>query len=149
MNDILNQFIDEYATAILYAILTAAAGIAGTFIKKKYEEWANTKTKKDVVKTVVFAMEQLYKDLNGPERKEKAIESIVEMLAEKNITISQLEINMLIEATIAEAKNAFYKPAEIKPLIDVEAEIEAIEQKEDTEFHEEDFECMDCLILAA
>jgi hypothetical protein len=107
MNDILTQFIDEYGTAILYAILTGLAALAGKFIKAKYDEWANTKTKKDVVKTVVFAMEQLYKDLNGPERKEKAIESIVDMLDEKGITITELEINMLIEATIAEAKNAF------------------------------------------
>lgn len=148
MDNLFENFLSEYGTAILYAILTGLAAIAGKIVKAKYEEWANTKTKKDVVKTVVFAMEQLYKDLNGPERKEKAIESIVEMLAEKNISISELEINMLIEATIAEAKNAFNKPIENNNL-DVEAELKALDAIEDTEFHEEDFECMDCLIPAA
>ena len=105
--ELLNKFLNEYATLLLYTALTAIFGLIAAFVKKKYNEWANTKIKKEVVKTCVTAVQQLYQDLDGPEKKEKAIESISEMLAEKGIAITPLEINMLIEACIGEFKGVF------------------------------------------
>ena len=67
-------FISEYGTTILYAILTAIAGYLGIVIKKMYEKYINDKTKKDVAKTVVQAVEQIYKDLHGEEKLNKALE---------------------------------------------------------------------------
>ena len=46
------------------------------------------------------AIEQLYKDLDGPTRKEKAKENIILMLNEKGITITELEMDMMIEAVV-------------------------------------------------
>ena len=99
---IMREFISQYGTMILYAVLTATAGFLGTQIKRLYERYVTDKTKKDVVKTCVKAVEQLYKDIHGEEKKQKAVESITEMLAEKGISITELEINMLIEAAVAE-----------------------------------------------
>ena len=107
MYTFLTSFISQYGMAIAYAALTAIAGVVAAFAKKKYNEWANTKTKKEVVKTVVMAVQQLYKDLDGDEKKKKAIEGIVAMLAEKGIEISELEIDMLIEAAVGEFKDVF------------------------------------------
>ena len=98
----LNEFISQYGMMILYAALTAIAGFLGTQVKKTYEKYITDKTKKDVVETCVKAVEQIYKDLKGEEKREKAIESIVDMLSEKGITITTLEIELLIEATVAE-----------------------------------------------
>jgi hypothetical protein len=42
----------------------------------------------------------MYHDLSGTEKYEKALESIEEMLAEKGLTCTELEIRMLIEATV-------------------------------------------------
>ncbi len=100
--NILNEFISQYGTVILYTVLTAIAGFIGTQLKKLYEKYITDKTKKDVVKTCVRAVEQLYKDLHGEEKKQKAVESITAMLSEKGITITELEINLLIEATVSE-----------------------------------------------
>ncbi len=105
----LNEFISQYGTTILYAILTAIAGYLGVVIKRLYEKYINDKTKQAVAKTVVQAIEQIYKDLHGDEKLNKALESMSEMLAEKGIQISDLEMRMLIEAAVAEFNEAFRK----------------------------------------
>ena len=94
------EALQPYLLEILVSILTAIATFIGTKLKKCYEEKVNTEVKEKVVRTVVEAVEQIYKDLNGAERLEKAKESIVEMLNEKNISITELEMNMLIESVV-------------------------------------------------
>ncbi|MCM1364725.1 MAG: phage holin family protein, partial [Ruminococcus sp.] len=85
--EILKEFISEYATTILYAIVTAIAGYIGIVVKNIYQKHCDSKTKKDVAKTVVGAIEQIYKDLHGQEKYDKAVEAMSEMLAEKGISI--------------------------------------------------------------
>lgn len=110
--EFLKEFISEYGTTILYAILTALAGYLGIVIKRLYTKFVNDKTKQAVAKTVVQAIEQIYKDLHGEEKLNKALESMSEMLAEKGITITELEMRMLIEAAVAEFNEAFHKNEE-------------------------------------
>ena len=50
------------------------------------------------------AVNQLYYDLDGPEKLQKAIESASEMLAAKGITVTDLELRMLLEAAVNAAK---------------------------------------------
>ena len=107
--DFIKLFISEYGTTILYAILTALAGYIGIVAKRLYTKYVNDKTKQAVAKTVVQAVEQIYKDLHGEEKLNKALEAASEMLAEKGITITDLEIHMLIEAALAEFNRAFEK----------------------------------------
>jgi hypothetical protein len=103
------QFISEYGTQILYLIFTAIAGYVGIVVKNIYEKYINDQTKKNVVKTVVQGIEQLYKDLHGEEKLNKALEAASEILHEKGITITEFELQMLIEATVAEFNNVFNK----------------------------------------
>ena len=100
------QFIDAYGMELLYAVVIAIAGYVGTAIKNIYKKHVDDKTKESVVRTVVKAVKQLYSDLNGEEKLQKAIENISEMLAEKQIIVSELEIRMLIEAAVEEMKEA-------------------------------------------
>ena len=99
------ELLQPFLLEIIITILTAIATYIGAKIKKIYEEKVNDETKRKVVSTVVKAVEQLYKDLNGEEKLEKAQENIVEMLNEKGIMITELEMNMLIE----EVCNSFKK----------------------------------------
>lgn len=101
------EFMNAYGLQIIYAILTAIAGAVGIVVKNLYTKYANDKTKKDVVRTVVLGVEQIYKDLHGPEKLDRALSSAAEMLAEKGIHATDLELRMLIEATVAEFNNAF------------------------------------------
>lgn len=107
--EFIKLFISEYGTTILYAVLTALAGYIGIVAKRLYTKYVNDKTKQAVAKTVVQAVEQIYKDLHGEEKLNKALEAASEMLAEKGITITDLEMRTLIEASLAEFNRAFEK----------------------------------------
>lgn len=98
MMQIINEFVSTYGLTILYGLLTTITSYVGIKIKSLYEKYITDKTKKDVVETCVKAVEQLYKDLHGEEKYEKAVESISEMLEQKGIEITDLEIKMLIES---------------------------------------------------
>lgn len=111
----LKTFISDYGTAILYAVLTAIAGYVGIVVKNLYEKYANDHTKKEVVRIAVQAVEQLYKELHGEEKLEKALIAATEMLETKGISISEIELRMLIEATVAEFNEAFKKESSIEP----------------------------------
>ena len=96
------EFIQTYAPTILYAVLTAIAGFLGACAKRIYSRISDDQTKKEVAEMVVRAVEQMYKDLHGEEKKQKAIEGIRQMLDAKGITIAEIEIEMLLEAAVAE-----------------------------------------------
>lgn len=99
---IITEFIDSYGLTIMYAILTAIAGFIATKIKAIYESKVNDEKKKRVVETCVKAVEQLYNSLSGSEKLQRAKENIVEMLNQSGIEITELEMDMLIEAVVAE-----------------------------------------------
>ena len=107
--NIVADFISAYGVEIMYAILTFIAGWLGTVVKRLVTEWFNNKTKQDVAKTCVKAVEQIYQDLHGKEKLDKCVEAASEMLASKGITITPLELNMLIESAVAEFNKAFEK----------------------------------------
>ncbi len=99
---IMKDFISEYGLLIIYTLLTAISGFIGTQIKRLYEKRINTERKRKVVETCVKAVEQLYHDLDGPEKLEKAKENILAMLTQEGIEITEIEMDMLIESVVAE-----------------------------------------------
>ena len=109
--ELFNNFMLEYGTSVLYtivsAVITALAGYIGMFIKNTYEKLAKDKITKEVIHTCVKATEQLYKDLHGEEKLSKCMEAASEMLASKGIIITTFELQILIEAALAEFNKAF------------------------------------------
>lgn len=105
------EFINTYGMQILYAIITAVAGYIGIVIKNLVTKYINDKTKENVSKTAVKFVEQVYKDLHGEDKLTAALAAASEMLAEKGITVTELELRVLIEAAVAEFNEAFNKPA--------------------------------------
>lgn len=96
-----------YVLPVLATAITALAGFIGTQIKQLYQRWVNDRTKEAVVRTCVKAVEQLYHDLGGPEKLEKAKAGAVEMLVAKGISITELELSMLIESVVSEFNHGF------------------------------------------
>jgi prepilin signal peptidase PulO-like enzyme (type II secretory pathway) len=120
-----NEFVSTYGATILYSILTAIAGYLGIVVKNLYTKHINDKTKKEVAETCVKAVEQLYKNLHGDEKLQKALEAASEMLASKGITIGEVELRLLIEASVAEFNDAFNKETKETTVdVTVEGEIE-------------------------
>ena len=105
--ELLKEFVSAYGAAILRTVLTAIAGYIGIAVKNLYRKYINDETKQHVAKTAVKAVEQMYKDLYGEEKLQKALESASDILMTKNISISNTELRTLIEAAVAEFNNAF------------------------------------------
>ena len=109
------EFINNYGTQILYAVLTFVGGYVGLYAKSIADKYFKDKTKKSVAKTVVQFVEQVYKDLHGEEKLNAALATASEMLAEKGITVTDLEMRVLIEAAVAEFNGAFNTCVAIDP----------------------------------
>ena len=103
------EFWSEYGMTLIYTVLTAVLGFIGIAIKQILSKLSADKTKESVVKTCVNAAEQLYKDLHGEEKLNKVIESATDMLDEKGISITDLELRMLIESAVGEFNDNFNK----------------------------------------
>ena len=103
------EFINQYGLQIMYAALTAIAGYVGIVVKNLFTKYVNDKTKRAVAKTAVQFVEQVYKELHGEEKLNAALSAASEMLAEKGIYVSDLEMRVLIEAAVAEFNDAFNK----------------------------------------
>lgn len=103
----MKEFIAQYGAQIMYTIITAVAAYIGVQLKKIYEKYINDKQKEAIVKNVVKAVEQIYKDLDGKEKLEKAAERINGLLCAKGLCIDDLELNTLIEAAVTELKYNF------------------------------------------
>ena len=106
------EFINIYGLQIMYAIITAIAGYVGIVVKNLVTKYLNDKTKKEVAKNAVQFVEQVYKNLNGEDKLAEALVAASEMLAEKGITITDLELRVLVEAAVAEFNKAFEKNVE-------------------------------------
>lgn len=101
------EFLNQYGMQILYTIVIGIAGYVGIVAKNLCTKYINDKTKAAVAKTAVQFVEQVYKDLHGEEKLNQALTAASEMLAEKGITVSELEMRVLIEAAVAEFNGAF------------------------------------------
>ena len=105
----LSEFFNEYGLQLMYLVVTAVAGYLGIVVKNLCTKYINDKTKEAVAKNAVKFVEQVYKDLHGEEKLEEALNAASEMLMEKGITVSALELRVLVEAAVAEFNNAFHK----------------------------------------
>ena len=103
------EFINEYGLQLLYMAITAVAGWLGIVVKDLVKKHLDDKTKLAVAKTTVQYVEQVFKDLHGEEKLNEALSAVSEMLAEKGITVTDLEMRVLIEAALAEFNEAFNK----------------------------------------
>ena len=126
-----------YALPIIAAAVTALAGFLGAQLKSLYQKYINDKTKESVVRTCVKAVEQLYHDLGGPEKLEKAKEGIEDMLNEKGIPITELEMNLLIEAVVSEFNYGFAKAGKV-PKLDTPAVEEKTPQNDSITLYSEE-----------
>ena len=96
----MKEFISTYGLPIIGSIVTGVLGWVGVQIKALYERYVDTKEKQAVCKTVVAAVDQIYKDLGGEEKLDKAIEAASDMLNARGISCTELELRMLLESAV-------------------------------------------------
>ena len=125
------NFLNEYG--ILSMVITAAVTGLGTalglFVKKLYKKTIGNKieveTIKEIAGLVVKYTEQVWTNIHGNEKLDKALEAFSEMLNQKGITISDLEMRVYLESALAGFNNAFTKSATTEMTISETIESEA------------------------
>ena len=105
------EFFADYIMEILGIVVSAFAAWLGVTLKNLYTKHINTQIKKDVVNTVVEAVEQLYKDIHGAEKFNKALTAASEMLIAEGVPVTELELKMLIESAVGSFNTLWATPA--------------------------------------
>lgn len=96
--ELIKEFIATYGTELLYTIITTVLTYVGLTVKKIYEIHTNEYIKKNIVEDTVKYVEQLYSDKTSQEKHNIAKDNILNLLAEKKITVTDLELEVLIES---------------------------------------------------
>lgn len=95
--NVLVRFLDEYATAILYAGITAFAGAAGVVLKRIGSRYFSNRTKRRVVRNCIRAVERVYGDLPEEEQYREKVKAVAETLEVKGIRIAEIETMLRID----------------------------------------------------
>lgn len=98
-----------YGGEVIAVIVTSIFGILGVIVKQMVKKYLDDETKRKIAKAVVQFVEQCYKQLHGEEKLNAALTRMSDLLAEKGIEVSVLEMETLIEAAVAEFNEAFKK----------------------------------------
>jgi hypothetical protein len=105
--ELFNQFMEMYGLEIIGTVLVALAGALGLWLKSVATDFLNDKKKQDIAKIVVQGVEQVYKGINGKDKLEHALEMFSDLLEEKGIVISELEMRILLESAVGEFNDVF------------------------------------------
>lgn len=131
MNDFI-QALTPALVSVVVVILGYVANIAGVAIKQvadKYEIKAKLDANKTIVDMSVKYAQQVFKEANGEEKYEQAKDKALEIMNQKGIHISDAELNMLIEASVANFKKGLTQPVDPIQYNIVAPEVEQQETK--------------------
>lgn len=124
---ILNQCLDILLPAIA-TVISVLLGVLAAKIKTTYNNKVQDETVRTIVESVVRWAQQIYEDCDGPEKLQAALQKASDILNEKGITVSESELNMLIESAVYGLKQGVTVET---PLI--EATTETTEQGQEAE----------------
>ena len=112
-------YVYSYGMHMIGLLLVAVAGCLGIVIRNWLSKWVRAEStrldseiKLKIAKTVVAFVEQVWKDLHGRDKLYKALAKARELLLKKGIAFDSEEMEVLIEAALAEFNEVFRKPAE-------------------------------------
>jgi len=105
-------FVYTYGSQVLLLILCILFGSLGFLARRVADRFLTDETKRTIARTVVQYVEQVWKDLHGKDKLHKALETASRLLSEKKIPFTVDELEVLIEAAVAEFNKAFEKPLE-------------------------------------
>lgn len=125
----------EAFSDILVDILGIVVLVIATIVGRAIKKYIDTDAKAKVVNAVVNAVEQLYKDLHGEDKYNKAVEHITELLNAKGLGITEDEMRILIEAAVNKINQ--YKLTELVSLDDA---VELVDDDEFAELDDDDYE---------
>ena len=110
------NYLNSYLSQLVLILFLAIGAFLGGQARNLYRKYVTTEIKQSVCRTVVRFVEQVYKDIHGPEKLAQAMMRASDILAEYGIQISDEELIAMIEAAVNEFNNSFAKAGEGKHL---------------------------------
>ena len=101
------NILNGYVAQVIGVLMLAFFGFLGLQAKNLYKRYVNTEVKQSVCRTAVRFVEQVYKDLHGPEKLREAMAKASEMLEAYGISITEEELIAMIEAAVNEFNKSF------------------------------------------
>ena len=98
--DAMLEAIQPAFMSLLGTVVTCLFGYIGLKAKQVYTKYVDNQVKQDVVNSTVNYVEQVYKDIHGKEKLQKAKEKVTEILTEQGIKITDADLEMLIESAV-------------------------------------------------
>ncbi len=103
----------EIANAVVSALGTILISLIG-YVAKQVADYIKAKTssqdmekKLKLAKAAVGAAEQVWQNVEGPERFEVAKDSFIDMLNDEGIKITERQVDVFLEAAVKEMNDAF------------------------------------------
>lgn len=103
----LEYFIYHYGTQIIAVILCAIFGCLGYAVKQLATKYINDDTKRSIARDAMLFVEQVWKTIHGADKLAKALEIAEALLKKKGIDFDAEEMQILIEAAVAEFNKTF------------------------------------------
>ena len=118
-------FIYTYGVQIVGVILCAIFGCLGYAMKQLAARSLTDETKRAVARVAVQAVEQVWTTIHGANKLAKALETAEALLKKKGIDFDSEEMQILIEAAVAEFNEVFKKPLSDTATADAVRRVEA------------------------
>ena len=99
------DFFNQFGISIIHSIAIMIISYISLEIKKIYKKYNDIKIKKEVITEVCQAIDKLYPNTNSTDKLNLAITNAKQILNEKGIIISDLELRMYIESNVSCLKN--------------------------------------------
>lgn len=106
----LNYFLATYGMQLMTALLCALLGCLGYGVKGLVARYLTDEAKLSVARVAVKFVEQVWTTIHGPAKLDRALETAAAMLKKKGIDFDADEMEVLIEAAVAEFNSAMSIP---------------------------------------
>ena len=107
--ELFKEFISQALIPALALALTGFITWLGVKLKSVFEKSDKEKLYLSLASTCVQAVEQIYKDLDGKAKLEKALEAFSQMLKTRGVKLSPIEMRMYIEDAVGAFNDVFTK----------------------------------------
>lgn len=108
----LEFFVTNYGTQLIGMILLAVFGCLAYAAKQIVRTYLNDETKLGIARTVVRFVEQVWTEIHGQDKLQKALETAESLLKKKGIPFDADEMMVLIEAAVQEMNEIIKQPIE-------------------------------------
>lgn len=111
--NIIQEMINQIGINIIQTFLAVVVAYIGIVCKRLYNKYIDTELKKTIVMDCVKAVEQVFTDIHGDNKKIECENKICQLLGEYGITITQVELDIMIESAVQEMNKTLKQDKQI------------------------------------